>query len=255
MLGEPLRDREPFRMDIKTIKRIIYRLFPEFVSDWHLPHLAKIVALPELPEEGQESDRFNPRYAADVILLDSNFVERKDVDIFQAVPLPVFGIGPNAGRFEPPSVGSIVEVTFVQGNPSLPIIRGVYSYGFALPSIKQGEYKVQTQAGVYRHIDVDGNFYDVTCKLASLQCKLRQVKTSQSQEYQSPKTWIGSDKENVLTLLSETIETLINLSTLCANHAHTSTSPGSPTSASQSDFASAGAQADAIKKRLDPITK
>ena len=241
-------------MDIKTIKRIIYRLFPEFTGDWHLPHLAKVVALPELPSEGEESDRFNPRYAADVILLDSNFVERKDVDIFQAVPLPVFAIGANAGRFEPPAIGSIVEVAFVQGNPSLPIIRGVYSYGFALPAIKSNESKIQVRTGVYQYIDAEGNFNDVTDKIARLECKIKQVQASSTQEYKSQKTWIGSDTENVLILLSELMSTVSELAKTCSKHTHTSTQQGSPTSTSPADFSSHTSSSNNLKKRLDQIT-
>ncbi len=50
-------------MDVKTIKRIIFRLFPEMTGRWHLPRWGKVTALPELPEEGDLSDRFYPHYA------------------------------------------------------------------------------------------------------------------------------------------------------------------------------------------------
>lgn len=242
-------------MDIKTIKRIIYRLFPEMVADWHLPHLAKIISLPELPTEGEESDRFHPRYAANIILLDSNLVERKDVDIFQGVPLPIFGIGTNAGRLDPPAIGSIVEVAFVGGNPSLPIIRGVYAYGFALPAIKENEIKVQVRTGVYQHIDEEGNFKDVTDKLASLQCQVRKVIATNEQSYKAEKTWMGSESENVLSLLSELMATVSKLAETCSKHTHTSTQAGIQTAASSSDFASHATASRKLKIRLDTITK
>ncbi|MFB9939620.1 hypothetical protein ACFFLG_14850 [Shewanella indica] len=45
-----------------------------------------------------------------------------------------------------------------------------------------------------------------------------------SKDYSSPKTWLGSEDENVLKLLSELMETVAELATICASHTH-STSP------------------------------
>lgn len=243
-------------MDVTAIKRIIYRLFPELKGNWHLPHLAKVVALPELPTEGEESDRFTPRYAADIHLLDANLIERQDVDIFQAVPLPLSGIGSSAGILAPPTVGSIVEVAFIGGNPAQPIIRGVYPLGFALPAIKKGEIKLQTRTGVYRHIDERGNFQDVTDQLASLQCKLRDVVASQHQSHKSPKSWIGSDSENLFKIVSELTALTGQIATLCASHTHTTTSSGQPTSPTieAGDFSGMSSDAETIKGRVDSIT-
>lgn len=163
-------------MDVNTIKRIIFRLFPEFTGQWHLPRWGKVVALPELPEEGDLSDRFYPHYAVDVQLLDEKGIEYEDKPPLQAVPLPVPGLGDHAGRLEPPAIGSIVELGFMFGQPDKPFIRCVLPLGFKLPGIKEGESRYQQRKGVYQLIDQDGNFERKTDKDDKLECLNQRIK-------------------------------------------------------------------------------
>ncbi|MDK9761674.1 hypothetical protein KI743_06650 [Vibrio sp. D420a] len=163
-------------MDVNVIKRIIFRLFPEFTGQWHLPRWGKVVALPELPEEGELSDRFYPHYAVDVQLLDEKGMEYEDKPPLQAVPLPVPGLGDHAGRLEPPAIGSIVELGFMFGQPDKPFIRCVLPLGFKLPGIKEGESRYQQRQGVYQLVDQDGNFERKTDKDDKLECLNQRIK-------------------------------------------------------------------------------
>ncbi|HCG6971597.1 TPA: hypothetical protein NJ334_002693 [Vibrio parahaemolyticus] len=163
-------------MDVNAIKRIIFRLFPELTGRWHLPRWGKVVALPELPEEGDMSDRFYPHYAVDVQLLDEKGVEFKDKSPLQAVPLPIPGVGEYSGRLEPPAIGSIVEIGFMFGQPDKPFIRCVLPLGFKLPAIKQGESRYQQRQGVYQLVDQDGNFERKTDKDDKLECLNQRIK-------------------------------------------------------------------------------
>ncbi|HCH4195017.1 TPA: hypothetical protein NKW06_001270 [Vibrio parahaemolyticus] len=163
-------------MDINAIKRIIFRLFPELTGRWHLPRWGKVVALPELPEEGDMSDRFYPHYAVDVQLLDEKGVEFKDKSPLQAVPLPIPGVGEYAGRLEPPAIGSIVEIGFMFGQPDKPFIRCVLPLGFKLPAIKQGESRYQQRQGVYQLVDEEGNFESKTDKDNITECLNQRIK-------------------------------------------------------------------------------
>ncbi|MCR9569949.1 hypothetical protein NB524_06255 [Vibrio alginolyticus] len=163
-------------MDVNTIKRIIFRLFPEFTGQWHLPRWGKVVALPELPEESDLSDRFYPHYAVDVQLLDEKGMEYEDKPPLQAVPLPVPGLGDHAGRLEPPAIGSIVELGFMFGQPDKPFIRCVLPLGFKLPGIKEGESRYQQRQGVYHLVDQDGNFERKTDKDDKLECLNQRIK-------------------------------------------------------------------------------
>ncbi|MEZ8962924.1 hypothetical protein AB6D91_10500 [Vibrio cyclitrophicus] len=163
-------------MDVNTIKRIMFRLFPEFTGRWHLPRWGKVVALPELPEEGDLSDRFYPHYAVDVQLLDEKGMEYEDKSPLQAVPLPVPGLGDHAGRLEPPAIGSIVELGFMFGQPDKPFIRCVLPLGFKLPGIKEGESRYQQRKGVYQLVDQKGNFERKTDQADKLECLTQQIK-------------------------------------------------------------------------------
>ncbi|OMO28680.1 hypothetical protein [Vibrio lentus] len=163
-------------MDVNTIKRIIFRLFPELTGRWHLPRWGKVVALPELPEEGDLSDRFYPHYAVDVQLLDEKGMEYEDKPPLQAVPLPVPGLGDHAGRLEPPAIGSIVELGFMFGQPDKPFIRCVLPLGFKLPGIKEGESRYQQRKGVYQLVDQKGNFERKTDQADKLECLTQQIK-------------------------------------------------------------------------------
>ncbi|MFA0438591.1 hypothetical protein AB4560_01460 [Vibrio sp. 10N.222.51.C12] len=163
-------------MDVNVIKRIIFRLFPEFTGQWHLPRWGKVVALPELPEEGDLSDRFYPHYAVDVKLLDEKGIEYEEKPPLQAVPLPVPGLGDHAGRLEPPAIGSIVELGFMFGQPDKPFIRCVLPLGFKLPGIKEGESRYQQRQGVYQLVDQDGNFERKTDKDDKLECLNQRIK-------------------------------------------------------------------------------
>lgn len=242
------------------IKKIILRLYPELSSGLHLPRWGKVVALPELPEEEGErgSDPFYPRWAVDVQLLDENGTATKSKAL-QAVPLPLTGAGNKAGHMQPPAIGSIVEIAFAYGRPDKPFIRTVLPFGWDLPAIKEGEARTQTREGVYQLIDETGNFEnktpenltDIIGKIAQLQCQTRTVTASAEQTHKSPKTWLGSEGENVLKLLSELMATVNALATTCASHTHGAGPP--PNEAG--DFNSQASQANAQKGRLDPITK
>jgi hypothetical protein len=242
------------------IKKIILRLYPELSSGLHLPRWGKVVALPELPEEEGErgSDQFYPRWAVDVQLLDENGTATKSKAL-QAVPLPLMGAGNKAGHMQPPAIGSIVEIAFAYGRPDKPFIRTVLPFGWDLPAIKEGEARTQTRDGVHQLIDENGNFEnktpenltDIIGKIAQLQCQTRTVAASVEQTHKSPKTWLGSEGENVLKLLSELMATVNALATTCASHTHGAGPP--PNEAG--DFNGQASQANAQKGRLDPITK
>ncbi|WP_257982750.1 hypothetical protein [Shewanella sp. GutDb-MelDb] len=248
------------RADERSQKRRLTNILPELSGRYHLPCWGKVIALPELPTVDGEcaSDAFYPRYAVDVQLLDEDGNESTSTAL-HAVPLPLPGAGNKAGRLEPPAIGAIVEIGFAYGRPDKPFIRCVLPFGWDLPAIKEGESRNQVRDGVYQHVDDKGNFEnktdesltDIIGKVAELQCKTRKVTANIEQDHRSPKTWLGSEGENVLKLLSELMATVSALASTCASHKHGS----SPTPNQAGDFSSQASQANSQKGRLDPITK
>jgi len=145
----------------KVINRIIRRLFPELTNKLHLPQWGRVVAFPELPTDTEKtSDTFYPRYAASIQLLNEHG-EDADIAILEAVPLPLPGVGDNAGRLEPPAINSIVEIAFAYGRADKPFIRTVLPFGWDLPEIKEGEVRTQVKEGFYHHVDSEGNIETV----------------------------------------------------------------------------------------------
>lgn len=87
--------------------------------------------------------------------------------------------------------------------------------------------------------------------------KVRRSITKEHQWLQSPKTWVGSKQENVLILLSELMQVVKELADTTAGHTHTSPESGAPTSTpiQASAITGHGSDSNALKQRLDPITK
>lgn len=79
--------------------------------------------------------------------------------------------------------------------------------------------------------------------------------TSQTkQRYKAPKTWIGSESENVLQLLSELMQLTSDLAGILSSHTHTGDSGGVTSAPIQAgDMSGNAADVDAVKVRLDGI--
>lgn len=73
------------------------------------------------------------------------------------------------------------------------------------------------------------------------------------------KIWLGSEGENVLTILSELIAVVASIANTASSHTHGYTDNGSPLNTKApnqaGDFSGQKSSADAIKARLDPIVE
>lgn len=82
------------------------------------------------------------------------------------------------------------------------------------------------------------------------------AKSSTKQLHKAPKTWIGSDAENVLGILSELMAQVISLCNTLASHTHSGVQAGGSTTAAPvqaSNINTIGSDTDSIKTRLDGI--
>ena len=223
------------------IKRIVLSCFPELGSGYHLPMLGRVEAVSNPPVSGATCTQADPRYAVSIQPLDNQLQPRGEV--LQDLVLSVPWAGQQRGFFALPDPGCIVEFCFAYGLPNLIQVRGVIPWGLELPPLDVGASRWQAGPDAYSACDAAGHW---TQEADSLESRARS-----SQALRSPKTWIGSDQENLLAIVSELAEAVADTLDVLATHTHAG--PGTPPD--QAANVTAQSQAlQAIKSRLDAIT-
>lgn len=76
------------------------------------------------------------------------------------------------------------------------------------------------------------------------------ISSSEKQSHKAPKTWLGSESENVLAIVSELMAQVKSLTTTLSSHTHPSVSAMTQSS----EVSTVGTAVDGIKNRLDGIT-
>jgi hypothetical protein len=165
---------------VKVIERIMRRLFPELFSGYHLPMLAKVLAIADPPTGPALVDEFRPHFAVNIQILNANGTINKKLPVYKGVPLPAQMAGLDQGMWGFPHAGAIVEVAFAYGNPAKPFIRTILSIDATTPSVKKGEQVWQHSPGIEQRADTAGNWTRTTDKditdtsttrlIESLQC-------------------------------------------------------------------------------------
>lgn len=190
--GQPLQ-KSPAQRQIESH-------YPELASGLHLPKLARVIAPTEAVKSGNFSDPFRPRYAADVQLLDADGKPDAQTPVYSAVPLPVPMAGNDAGMYQFPPEGTLVEVAFTGGRPDKPFIRQTLPEGTSLPDIKPGEQLQQQRAEVSQRVTQAGDWVRQTDQTISETSMSRTVKAdTESRELVSRETTIkATDKTSVI---------------------------------------------------------
>ncbi|MBC3946683.1 hypothetical protein H8S21_15230 [Erwinia persicina] len=193
------------------IQRQIEATYPELASGAHLPKFARVVAPSEDVTSGNFADPFRPRYAVNVQLLDADGSPDKGTPEYPAVPLPVPGAGNDAGTFQFPPVGTLVEIGFTGGRPDKPFVRQTMPEGNSLPDIKPGEHLLQQRAEVSQRITQGGDWVRKTDQTISESSMTRVIEADdESRTLVARETTIrATDKTTVVgksTLLAGAIE-------------------------------------------------
>ncbi|WP_136799241.1 hypothetical protein [Desulfosediminicola ganghwensis] len=142
----------------EAIKRIVLRMFPELAGGYHLDRFARIVKISDSPAGGETSDRFKPKFAADIEILTPDGNPAEGFPLYEAVPLQVPAAGENAGMFHWPSPGTIVTVRWIEGRADHPVIQHIYAIGRSLPAVPDKMGRWQQADGVYQVVDPAGNW-------------------------------------------------------------------------------------------------
>ena len=148
---------------LESIKKAVLKLFPELSAGLHLDRFARVLAITDPADGGGACERFRPRYAVDVQILDPDGNVDEAFPVYEAVPLPVAaGCGMEAGFWGYPEPGCLVVIGFAYGRPDHPVIRQVYPLGVSLPDIGRGHHRWQQAPGVYQDANPDGRWRRVT---------------------------------------------------------------------------------------------
>lgn len=235
-------------MDV--IKKIVEKLYPELKSGLHLPQIGRVVQISDAPDNAQIVTMARPFYAVDIQPLDEHGQDLGD--IFKDIPLALPASGGGRGFFAYPSVGTLVEYTFAFGRPDKPYIRCILPLEQPMPPLNTNESRWQQSDHIYQGYDQAGNWHRSTLQnIYDNAGQLRECRAQLQQKLIAKKTWLGSESENVLKILSDALETISSAFEVIAAHVH----PGHYSPATNaSSIKKKGAQVDEIKSsRLDPL--
>lgn len=158
----------------EQIARIIKKHYPEIAQGWHVPIWGVVTTINENTNEGDLSDRFRPRYAASVKLLDKSGQEAITPEINNVAIAGSFSA--SGGIMQYPEPGATIELSFAFGDMDKPYISNILPYGHTMASAKPGELVLQGRKGAKAGIDASGNI-DLTTdrQLTEICSKLKQV--------------------------------------------------------------------------------
>jgi len=239
---------------VEALKRIINRLYPELKAGYHRPMLGKVERISQPDFQGNEvSTLEEPFYAVDIQPLDENFKPKGQV-LRDLVVMLQYG-GQQRGFFALPDPETIIEFCFAYASPKLIMIRGVVPWGIKLPSWRPGEAHWHSNEEVWQGYDLDNNWHRHTTGDIRESCaQIRDCQAKAKQLLKSPKTWIGSDSENVLQIMIDMMSTLETALNTIATHTHNAGKVG-PTDQS-SAISSTSSKISSIRSdRLAPITE
>lgn len=245
-----------------TIKKIIWQLFPEIGSGYHVPQLAEVVGVSDPPIDGEQSTAFRPYYAVDIQPLDKQL--KADGPLFKGVPLPLPAAGHARGLFGLPQLGTLVSFSFAYGSPAHPIIANVYPHhGQTLPGLKDNELLWQQSDRVSQRCDVDGNWSTETpanLNEAIGEAAERIAGLKQRLMVEDGGTvWLGSESVNLVRVLDDLCNVVKDIANTASSHTHKYTDDGKPMTTKAPDqagsFSGQSGEAESLSSEVSTIVE
>ncbi|MCL1123292.1 hypothetical protein [Shewanella surugensis] len=126
-----------------AIKRLILRLYPELGQRKHVPQLARIERIYDLPVDvAKVSSPFRAYKAVDVQLLDAVTGHALAVPIFEQVTLAT-GQANDRGVFISPCVGMQCLIQYIDGLDSMPVITALLPFNTLVTEHRQSDVTLQ----------------------------------------------------------------------------------------------------------------
>jgi hypothetical protein len=140
-----------------AFRRLISRFLPELVQRKHLPQLARIEKVYDLPAgSAQVSTAFRSHKAADVQLLNAVTGEPLAVPVFEQVTLAT-GQGNEHGLFVEPTPGMQCLIQYIDGLDSMPIITSILPWQTLVPDNRANDVTLQ-QSHLSKLAGTNGNW-------------------------------------------------------------------------------------------------
>lgn len=176
----------------QAVKRLILRYFPELGERKHLPQLARIENIYDLPTHGSKiSTPFRPYKAADIQLINPHTYESLNVPIFEQVTLATGQVS-DAGIINEPKPGMYCLIQYIDGLNSAPIITSILPWQSLVPEHKHTDVSLK-QNNRAQIKGSNGNWYIETDGDITLTSDKSTVKTRErSEQFHNRKTSIAS---------------------------------------------------------------
>lgn len=146
-------EREGKRDFIGLIRKLVELAMPDLRSYYRMTRKAKIVGV--YASDGQ--------YFADVQPLRCDESVDDSEPVVPRVALPVLWGGPDRGLVCPPTVGTLCDLSFYDGDPNYPFISNIrYGLGQNAPKAELNELVIQLQPGVEMRIDKEKQLVTLT---------------------------------------------------------------------------------------------
>jgi hypothetical protein len=97
------------------------------------------------------TNRFRPRYAVNVRIIDNSGSPDPRFDEFESLPLP------DTGVFHFPDPGTIVTVIFINGSPDQPRITSISTEKRAVPALQPGEVVISQSYDTFVRFEANGD--------------------------------------------------------------------------------------------------
>jgi len=136
----------------KIMKRIVELVKPDLRHYYRVPRKGRII----------KSYASDGSYWADVQPLRNDDSDDANEPVISRVEIPILWGGPDRGVVCPPTVGTLCDITYYDGDPNYPRISNFRWARNQAPACELGEFVIQQKPGVYIRITPQGNIVHKT---------------------------------------------------------------------------------------------
>ena len=181
-----------------AIRRLVLRYFPELGQRKHLPQLARIEKVHDMPINGAKvSTAFRAYKAVDIQLLNAVTGQPLAVPVFEQVTIAT-GQSHEHGLFTEPTPGMHCLIQYIDGLDSMPVITSLLPWQTLVPDHRSTDVTLQ-QSHRSKLAGSDGNWHlqtDGEIKQTS-QKSIIESQISQETHYQRDTTITGHDTTKI----------------------------------------------------------